>query len=215
MAVWCSSDILRRHVTNLSPRGLTVLWSVIVLWEEQLVAARNVSDKGFKIDTEVSRFSLFTVLGTLGLLCCYPKWKKLFLGNKPSNKTFKFRKYFAGVFLRSGAEERERQTQSYWQTPCNSRDYIFVQRSGARPEPNRCKQICSSGNPTTWQRGPYVDRSMCCSLIKRTSGRDLHAGSALLGSLSLTSLAKKFLGGSCGGRWLGSAGPGHKGRSGL
>lgn len=165
--------------------------------------------KGFKIDTEVSLcFSLFTLLSCFRYFRCamlLPKIKQN-ISRQQTNKTFKFRRYFARVFLRTAAEERERLR--------NLRDYIYVRRSDSRLaeglEPNRCKPTRSSRNPTTWQRRPYVDMSMCCSLIKRTSGRDLHAGSAVLGSLSLTSLAKKFLGGSCGGRLLGSAGPRHK-----
>lgn len=46
----------------------------------------------------------------------------------------------------------------------------------------------------------YVDMSICCSLIRYMSERDLDNVSEDLWSGSLTSPAVKVLGGSCGGR---------------
>lgn len=64
------------------------------------------------------------------------------------------------------------------------------------------------------QMWPYADKSICCSLIRQVSDKDLQAWSEDLGSLSFTSPAK-FLGGSCGGRLLDSAGQRHIGCLGI
>lgn len=52
---------------------------------------------------------------------------------------------------------------------------------------------------TVLQMWPYKDKSICCSLIKQLSDKDLQACSEDFGSLSLTLLDAQILGGSCGG----------------